>query len=70
MKAPFLKLAVQVLGMALIISGGLWALQGAGILMWPSDSIMLADRNWAFYGAVTAALGALLLLFSRRIGRP
>lgn len=55
-----LALLAQVLGVALILAGGLWTLQGLGIVMWPADSFMLADRSWAVNGAVTFAVGLLL----------
>lgn len=64
-----LKLILQVFGVALILSGGLWALQGLGIVMWPAESFMLADRSWAIYGTITAAIGAILLWGSGRVGR-
>ena len=41
-----MKLVLQILGVALILAGGLWALQGAGIVMWPAESFMLAQREW------------------------
>lgn len=65
----FIRLVLQVFGVALILSGGLWALQGLGIVMWPAGSFMLADRSWAFYGAMTALVGAILLWGSGRIER-
>lgn len=39
-------------------SGVFWALQGLGIIMWPPESFMLADRRWTLYGAIWAALNA------------
>ncbi|MEE4206632.1 MAG: hypothetical protein V2I39_10075 [Erythrobacter sp.] len=61
MGRSFLVLAVQVLGAALVFSGLLWALQGLGIVMWPAGSFMLAQREWALYGGIAAAIGALLI---------
>ncbi|MBV7266997.1 hypothetical protein KCG45_12460 [Erythrobacter sp. WH131] len=62
-----IRLALQAIGAALVASGILWALQGLGIIMWPEDSIMLARREWALYGAITSALGAALLLIAQRM---
>lgn len=56
----FLKILMQVFGVALILSGGLWTLQGLGLVMWPAESFMLAETKWAFYGAVTVAIGVFL----------
>lgn len=63
-----MKPALQILGVALILSGGLWALQGAGIVMWPAESFMLAQGQWVLYGLITVAVGAALLWFVRRRG--
>ncbi|MBX7540608.1 hypothetical protein [Qipengyuania sphaerica] len=54
---------LKVFGVALMLSGGLWTLQGLGIVSWPADSFMLAERQWALYGALTFLLG--LFLFRR-----
>lgn len=62
------RLILQVFGVALILSGGLWTLQGLGLVMWPAESFMLAERQWAIYGAMTVAIGAALIWLSRRKG--
>ncbi|MCT2558696.1 hypothetical protein N0B51_06860 [Tsuneonella sp. YG55] len=61
-----LRLLAQVLGVALVLSGGLWALQGLGLVMWPAESFMLAERQWALYGTITAIIGALLFWWGSR----
>ena len=60
-----IRLALQAIGAALVVSGILWALQGLGIVMWPADSFMLAQREWALYGAITASIGVVLLLIAQ-----
>ena len=60
------RFLLQVLGVALFLSGGLWALQGLGIVMWPAESFMLAQREWALYGTITASIGAFLVWLARR----
>lgn len=55
-----MRFVLMVLGLALMLSGGLWALQGLGLVMWPAESFMLAERQWAFYGFLTFALGLFL----------
>jgi hypothetical protein len=52
--------------MFLLVMGTLWALQGLGVVNWPPESFMLDRRDWALYGAMTAALGGVLLWFGRR----
>ena len=61
-----IRLIAQVLGVALVLSGGLWALQGLGIVMWPAESFMLAERVWALYGTITAIIGMLLFWWGSR----
>lgn len=55
-----MRFVLMVLGLALMLSGGLWTLQGLGVVMWPAESFMLAERQWALYGALTFAIGSLL----------
>ncbi|MEO0461928.1 MAG: hypothetical protein AAF127_02285 [Pseudomonadota bacterium] len=62
------QLIVRILGMAMLICGVLWALQGLGIVMWPAGSVMLAQREWALYGSIIAAFGLLVLALSGRFG--
>ncbi|MEO1488588.1 MAG: hypothetical protein AAFR88_04010 [Pseudomonadota bacterium] len=64
-----MKLLLRALGIALIIFGTMFALQGLGILMWPPQSLMLANRDWALYGSLMATLGALLIWFAGRLPR-
>ena len=63
-----MKLFARIIGMALLVFGVLWALQGMGILMWPPESFMLAQREWGLYGSITACFGVLVLLLSSRLG--
>jgi len=64
-----LRGALLALGILLALAGGLWMLQGLGIVNWPADSFMLADRQWAINGAITMIVGLGLAWLSRR-GRP
>ena len=61
-----LRLLTRIVGIALVLSGLLWTLQGLGLVMWPAQSFMLDQREWATYGVVTAAAGALLVWLTRR----
>lgn len=65
----FLRIIAFVFGVLAIAMGLLWVCQGTGVLMWPEDSFMLADRTWAIRGAVLAAVGFIALwLVLRRNG--
>ena len=61
-----LRVLAAVLGVLLVAFGGLFALQGLGIVMWPADSFMLADPSWTLYGAIILAIGALLVWWGSR----
>ena len=61
-----MKLVLQIIGALLLISGLFWELQGAGIIMWPAESFMLAQSRWVLYGLITAAAGLGLIWVARR----
>jgi len=61
-----LRLLAQILGVALVLAGGLWALQGLGLVMWPAESFMLAERKWALYGGITVVIGIVLFWWGSR----
>ena len=57
---------IFAVGVLLILAGLLWALQGAGMVMWPASSFMLQQQEWVTYGVVTALVGVALIGLSRR----
>ncbi|NTZ41613.1 hypothetical protein G7A66_00605 [Altererythrobacter sp. SALINAS58] len=61
-----LRIILQIAGFALVLTGLLWVFQGLGLLMWPEDSFMLGQSNWAGNGAIAVFVGLLLLLLARR----
>lgn len=61
-----MRTALTILGVLLILAGTLWALQGAGLVMWPADSFMLRQQSWVTYGIATALLGVALIALGRR----
>ncbi len=65
-----MKLAVIFLGGLLMALGALWTLQGLGILEWPPQSPMLAQREWALYGAIAVMIGAVIAWLASRISDP
>ena len=54
------------IGVLVVLMGMLWIGQGTGLIMWPASSFMLADRQWALYGALLAAVGVLLVWIAIR----
>ncbi len=63
-----MRILGRVLGLLLVVFGGFFALQGAGVIMWPADSFMLAAPRWTLYGGLIAAVGVLLIWRSGRRG--
>ena len=63
-----LRALMPIVGIAAILVGGLWILQGLGIVRWPASSFMLGDVTWARNGAMLAVAGVLLVWFGRRRG--
>lgn len=61
-----LKRVLMAAGVFFLVIGTLWALQGLGMVRWPSASFMLDRRDWALYGATTALVGAVLVQLGRR----
>ena len=61
-----LKGVLAILGVAMILVGGLWALQGLDIVRWPASSFMLGDTAWTRNGVVTMVVGAVLVWFARK----
>ena len=61
-----LKGIMAIVGIAAILVGGLWILQGLDIVHWPESSFMLGDRVWTRNGAVLAIVGGLLVWFARK----
>lgn len=56
-------------GGLMVLAGCFFALQGAGVIMWPPESFMLANRGWVTKGLIIAFAGAAVLLLGRRVGR-
>jgi hypothetical protein len=58
-----MKLTLSILGLILVIVGGIWVLQGIGVL---PGSFMTGQIRWAVYGGIAVAAGAAVLLAARR----
>ena len=56
-----------VLGLAMLIMGGIWVLQGLNV-SWAPQSFMTADINWTYRGVVFAIAGLVLLVLGARGG--
>jgi len=57
---------IAVIGIAAIMMGGLWILQGLDIVRWPASSFMLGDTTWTRNGTVLAVVGIFLVWYARK----
>ncbi len=58
-----MKIIWNIIGVALILAGGIWFMQGVGVL---PGSFMSGQAQWAIYGGIAILLGAGLLLYVNR----
>lgn len=61
-----IKAAMVIIGVAAVMMGSLWMLQGLDIVRWPASSFMLGDIVWTRNGAVLALVGAAMIFVGRR----
>jgi hypothetical protein len=61
-----MRYVLLILGGLMILMGGVWLLQGIGIL---PGSFMTGQMFWAVMGAVFMAVGGLLVLAGLRLNR-
>ena len=52
-----MTIIMRIFGVAALLMGLLWMGQGAGLIMWPASSFMLAQRQWIIWGALLALIG-------------
>ena len=61
-----MRITLNIVGVLLVFSGGVWFLQGINVM--PGSS-MTGQIRWAVYGGIAVVAGVvLLLLASRRPG--
>ncbi len=63
-----LKGIMAIIGVAAVMMGGLWILQGLDIVRWPSSSFMLGDITWTRNGTVLLVIGVTMIWFANRKG--
>jgi len=60
------KLALQVVGVLLLLAGIVFSLQGADIIT--GSSLMSGNSTYIYVGAIVAIVGLALLALSSRVG--
>jgi LPXTG-motif cell wall-anchored protein len=58
-----MRIALNIVGVLLVVVGGIWFLQGIGVL---PGSFMTGQIRWAAYGGIAVIVGIALLLAARR----
>jgi hypothetical protein len=58
-----MKTPLTVIGIMLLAVGGIWFLQGIGVL---PGSFMTGQTKWAVIGAITVGVGGVMLVVARR----
>ena len=56
-----MRILFNVVGVLAILTGAIWILQGVGIL---PGSFMTGQMKWAVNGAITAAIGLMLVVMA------
>jgi hypothetical protein len=59
--------SVLLAGLVVLGFGTLFTLQGAGIVQWPPQSMMINQRDWIERGVVVMLIGLALVLTAWRI---
>ena len=62
-----MRMFLSVIGLLLITTGGIWVLQGGGLL---PGSFMSGQSLWLFIGLAAMIAGVVLLVVGARPGRP
>ena len=58
-----MRVALNIVGVILVVFGGIWFLQGINVL---PGSFMTGQIRWAVYGGIAAIAGVALLLRANR----
>jgi hypothetical protein len=61
-----LRTPLLILGILALLVGLLWIGQGTGTINWPASSFMIRQVEWAYFGAVLAIVGLILIWRARR----
>jgi hypothetical protein len=57
-----MRVTLKIIGIALVVLGGIWFLQGIGVL---PGSFMSGQIRWAVYGGIAVAAGISILVALR-----
>lgn len=58
-----MKIALNIVGVLLVIMGGIWFFQGINVL---PGSFMTGQMKWAIYGGIAVVAGIVALVVANR----
>jgi hypothetical protein len=58
-----MRIVLNILGVLLVLIGGIWTLQGIGVLL---GSFMSGDTRWAVRGGILVVAGIVGLFWANR----
>ncbi|MEO8400964.1 MAG: hypothetical protein ABI597_04075 [Gammaproteobacteria bacterium] len=61
-----MKKLFLIFGVLMLAVGLLWIGQGLGYIQFPRSSFMISQIQWVYFGGGLAAIGVILIWFSRR----
>ncbi|CDZ62585.1 hypothetical protein [Neorhizobium galegae] len=65
----FLRLALTVIGVLMVVIGLIWIGQGTGAFPYPASSFMINQTPWVIRGAGVAIVGLAVIWAARRFIR-
>jgi hypothetical protein len=60
------KIALLGLGSLMVLSGAVWAAQGAGYFPYPASSFMISRTPWIWYGGLMVLAGLAVIFAARK----
>ena len=63
-----LRILLSILGVLLVLIGLVWIGQGSGVFPYPASSFMINETQWIWWGLLTAAVGVIVFVVSRKVG--
>ena len=64
-----LRIVLLIIGSLMVLLGLVWIGQGSGYFPYPAESFMINQTPWIYWGLLLAALGLVVIVFSRRRGQ-
>jgi hypothetical protein len=65
----FVRLALTVIGVLVVVTGLIWIGQGTGAFPYPASSFMINQTPWIIRGAGVAIVGIAIIWGARRFLR-